>query len=237
MKTATAFFIVVTILMIGVIVGLLCVNIEVGIFLATAIGSISYVLFTYWDQHVASPKLQILFDPSKPDEYTPQLEIFVQNFNALGTFRFVRVIVQNLGSRPATGCVAQIKLLERLDGCTMFSEEPKTLRWTDIPEGDYIPPHGGRAVLGIAFAPRELNITTRDRRCAFQNTETIVVKALAHTPEALANPFIRAQDSFCTGNFKIRLTVYCKETDPIPKDFILHVDDNWQNLSMKPVEG
>jgi len=208
------------------------VQLEIAVFLATAISTLAYVLFTYWDQHVASPRLQILFDPSKP-EYTPQLEMFGPN-GSLGQFRFIRVVIQNCGSRSAHGCVGQIRLLSRPAGCSMFSEEPKTLKWIDIPRDDYIPPKGGKAVLGVAFSMQSARLEIPGGCCAVQKRNPTTVNALALTPEALANPIIRAQDAFCAGAFKIRVTVYCAEASPASKDFILDVDEEWQKLNMRP---
>jgi len=152
----------------------------------------------------------------------------------LGTYRFVRVVVKNYGSRAAHGCVGDIRLLERPPGCDMFSEEPKTLKWVNIPGGDYIPPQGGNAVLGVAFSmDKELRI--EGRRCAFQNGSSTIVKGLALTPEALENPLIRAQDSFCIGDFKIRLTVYCEEGNTSSSDYVLEVNEDWHKLNMRPL--
>lgn len=144
--------------------------------------------------------------------------------------------IRNCGSRPAHGCVAQVKLLERPVGCNMFSEEPKTLKWVDIPTGDYIPPRGGNAVLGVAFSMQNIRPILQGNRCAVQNKPQTTINALAHTPEALANPLIRAQDSFCAGNFKVRLTVYCEEISPVSKDYVLKVNEDWQKLNMEPAE-
>jgi len=234
LKTATIFLVIVTVIVSIILAYTLYMKLEIAVFFATAISTFAYVLFTYWDQHIASPNLQILFDSSKPSEYTPQLEMFdLSNRTSLGPFRFIRVVVRNCGSRPAHGCVAQVMLLERSAGCTMFSEEPKTLKWVDIPRGDYIPPRGGNAVLGVAFSMQKIKLILEGKRCAFQNKPQTTINTLAHTPEALTNPSIRAQDSFCAGNFKIRLTVYCEEVNPISKDYILEVNEDWQKLNMR----
>lgn len=234
MKTASAFLLVVIGVISVVMAYAFYVQLEIAVFLATATSTLAYVLFTYWDQHVASPRLQIFFIPSKPSEYTPQLEMFDQIGQHIGPFRFIRVVIQNCGSRPAHGCVGQVKLLGRPAGCSMFSEEPKTLKWVDIPRDDYIPPKGGKAVLGVAFSMRDIRPTIDGNRCAVQKRPQTTVNALALTPEALANPQIRAQDAFCAGAFKIRVTVYCAEASPASKDFILEVDEDWQKLNMRP---
>ena len=116
----------------------------------------------------------------------------------------------------------------------MFSEEPKTLRWVDIPRDDYIPPKGGKAVLGVAFSMQNARLEIPGKRCAVQKRDPTTVNSFALISEALANPNIRAQDAFCAGAFKIRVTVYCAEASPAYKGFILEVDDDWQKLNMRP---
>jgi hypothetical protein len=228
------------IIVVGIISAILAyafyVKLDIAVFLATAISALAYVFFTYWDTYVASPGLQITFDSAKPAEYTPQLMVpSSETKHALVNFRFIRAVIVNQGNRSAHGCVAKIQLLERPRGCTMFSEEPKTLKWVDIPQGNYIPPQGGNAVLGVAFSLERI-FSIPGRRCAFQKDSDTKIIAYAMTPEALENMAMRAQDAFCTGDFKIRITVYCEEGDTVSKDFVLKVGDEWQKLNMAPVQ-
>lgn len=234
MKYATIFLIVVVSIISATLAYAFYVKLDIAVFLATAISALAYVFFTYWDEYVASPNLQITFDPAKPAEYTPQLLMPTsKNGNTLVNFRFIRTVIINQGNRSAHGCVAKVQLLERPEHCTMFSEEPKTLKWVDIPEGNYIPPQGGNAVLGVAFSLERI-FRIPGKRCAFQKDSDTTIRGFALTPEAIENMALRAQDAFCTGNFKIRLTVYCEEGNTVSKDFILEVGDEWQKLDMHP---
>jgi len=235
MKPATIFLIVVVGIISVTLAYAFYVKLDIAVFLATAISALAYVFFTYWDEYVASPNLKITFDVTKPAEYTPQLSIPLKDGLAtlMVNHRFIRAVIINQGNRSAHGCVAKVQLLERPKDCTMFSEEPKTLKWVDIPEGNYIPPSGGNAVLGVAFSLEKV-LRMPGKRCAFQKDPDASIRTFALTPEAIQNMSMRAQDAFCTGNFKIRLTVYCEEGNTVSRDFILEVSDEWQKLTMHP---
>ena len=235
MRFATVFLVIIVALISAILAYAFFVKLDIAVFLATAISALSYVLFTYWDQYIASPDLQITFDSTKPAEYTPQLLMLSsKDGTSMGNYRFIRAVINNRGSRLAHGCVAKIQLIERPPNCTMFSEEPKMLKWVDIPERNYIPPRGGNAVLGVAFS-MERPLRIPGKRCAFQNEPDTVIRTYALTPETFENPSIRAQDAFCIGNFKIRLTVYCEEGNTVSSDYVLEVSEEWQKLNMRPI--
>jgi hypothetical protein len=207
---------------------------EFAIFLATAIGVIASTAFTFYQQYLRTPELHFAFDPEK---HARQLTILDTNTgNPIDEFRFVYLQVENTGNLVAEKCVGQIRLLEQPNGCTMFSDESKGLKWVEIAEGDSISPHGGTALLGVAFSRKTSLPALSGPRCALQPGNTIV-RAWANTKGmiSLVNPNLRLQDAFCTGDFKVRIAVSSSNSDPISKDFILQVADNWENLRIRNV--
>ncbi len=210
------------------------VQLDLGVFLATAVGSLAYVLFSTWDEYVSSPRLEIEYDPSKPDLNVIQLTAMNQGVPVFD-YRSIKLLIRNIGRKSAKGCVGYIELVKRDEGCTMFSFHPKVLAWIDIPKDDYIPPRGGFAVLGVAFSvdPRA-QAKLNQQRCNKQTGPT-TLNTWAYTPEVWAmSGRARLQDAFCTGDFTIKVSVFSESSQPVIRSFMLKVSDNWQALAMGP---
>jgi hypothetical protein len=206
-------------------------QLDLGVFLATAVGSLTYVMFSAWDNYVASPKLEFEFDADKPDLNIVQLVAVSSQGTPEFTYRSVRVMIRNNGRRPARGCVGYIQLIYRDKGCTMFSRDPKVLAWVNIPDGNYIPPHGGFAVLGVAFS-MDQHIPLPHSRCDKVPGNTRL-STWANTPEVwMLKPNMRLQDAFCVGDFTVKVTVFSESSASVSEMFILKVSDNWQALTM-----
>jgi nitrate reductase NapE component len=208
---------------------------EFAIFLATAIGVIASTAFTFYQQHLRMPELRIHLDP---DKHARQLAILEPGTGKLiDEFRFVYLQVENVGNLVAKNCVGQMRILEWPKGCTMFSDESKRLKWVEIFQEDSVYPHRGTALLGVAFSKKTPLPALPDRRCALQPGDTIV-RAWADTYDmiSLANPNLRLQDAFCTGDFEVRITISSSNSDPIFEDFIVQVTDNWENLKLRKAQ-
>ena len=212
------------------------IRLDLGIFLATAIGSLSYVVVSIWDKYVVSTELEILYDPANHDLYDPTLTGLDPKSNQPSEqFRSVRVLVRNRGRKASRGCVGYVELLRRDPGCTMFSFGPKALGWVNIADGKYIP-RGGFATLGIVLS-FETPKTLDHPRCDKMKGNTILT-AWAHTPEMSEMPReYRLQDAFCPGEFPLKLTVYSEDSSPVSRLFNLRVGTSWQDNQLEASES
>lgn len=76
------------------------VQLELGVFLATAIGSLSYVIVALYGNYIVTSKLDIAYDPDNPDLYNTELMLVdpkTQQPNVL--VRSIRVLVHKVGSQ------------------------------------------------------------------------------------------------------------------------------------------
>lgn len=211
-------------------------KVDLGIFIATAIAAVAYPLFALAERYVWTPNLEILFDPqANPDLHRPSLTLVdSRTGHTLPQRVFIRVAVKNKGSKTAKGCVGEIVLEPngRPQGCSAFSGEPKTLQWTrSIAPIDILPKQ--IATLNVAFAQGDLSAPFGGT-CSYQG-QPPHIRAWASTTEAIRAPNIRLQDGFCEGQFKIRVSVYSENADPVSKQFVLNVGSDWQQLQMQSV--
>ncbi len=209
------------------------IKVDLGIFVATAVATISYPLFALADRYVWTPELKILSDPQNdPDLYRPSL-VLVDPAGQIRPPRImIRVAVYNKGSKTAKSCVGEIERVERPQGCEGFSKEPKLVQWTrSIQSIDILPKQ--KATLEVAFSELGLALPFGGR-CAFQTQPCI--KAWASTPEAIRTPNFRLQDGFCEGDFRVKVTVYSENSDPVTQDFIISIGATHQDLRMRHAE-
>ncbi|MEM3562439.1 MAG: hypothetical protein QXR19_04380 [Candidatus Jordarchaeaceae archaeon] len=211
-------------------------KVELGIFIATAVSAIVYPLFALAKRYVWVPHLEILFNPQEnPDVYRPIITfVNPQTGQVLPPRLFLRICIFNKGSATARNCVGEIQLEPngRPQGCTAFSGEPKILQWTrSIEPIDILQKQS--ATLNVAFAQEGLSAVFAGT-CNYQG-QPPEIRAWASTTDAILAPNYRLQDGFCEGQFRIRITIYSENTEPLPTRFILNVGSNWQQLEMQLV--
>lgn len=202
---------------------------ELGIFLATALSTIAFVSFSVWDRYVESPALEILHDPSDNVNYFPQLTII--SYSPGGTnvnsrmIRFLRVMIQNSGSRTAKRCLARLELIRHMTpGNHTLSREAKTLCWVEVPDLPNIPPKA-RFPLNVSYSQQGLSYP-------FEGACSGFVRAMIFTKEAFNTPQIRAQDALCDGEYLVKIMVYSDNAQPVEKRFVISVHADWDRLTM-----
>lgn len=202
-----------------------------------------------------SPELVIIWQPKeKPQLHTPELSVFLREprqacgepttmnqiiYNRV-VRRHLRVIVENDGERVAKGCTATMELISRVTDCQPFSEEPKTLRWAS-PIGDIvtkvdIAPYGGKQALDVAFYDECGYVDMPGMKCAVDSKHP-QLRAFVADPVAYKMHWIHLQDGFCQGKFKVKLTIYCENTKPVWKHFIINIPSDWHQFTMEESES
>jgi len=212
---------------------------ELAIFIPTAVASSAAVLYPLAERYYWIPELEILYDPKDLTTYRPSLDTVSECSTSQMWVRreICRVAVRNKGKGTAKNCVAEIKLVKSMKGCQAFSNEPKPLVWTRVigRSEHYFDPidiaRGQLATLEVVFAQQCLAVPFGGK-CEIQPTSP-QIRAWAGTPEAIACPKLRLQDGFCAGEFKVKVTIYSDNIEPISKDFLIKVGDS--GLNIQPV--
>src|SRR6266550_324499 len=88
---------------VGIIAYGITLQSEIGIFLATAMGSFSVAAFAFWDNYASVAKLQIELK-GQPDVNFITLTELDKNGDPLFDYHQIRVVVRNRGRKTATGC-------------------------------------------------------------------------------------------------------------------------------------
>ncbi len=215
---------------VGIIAYGITLQSEIGIFLATAMGSFSVAAFAFWDNYASVAKLQIEFK-GEPDVNFITLTELDKNGDPLFDYHQIRVVVRNRGRKTATGCTGWMELVDRpSEGCSLFTRQPTILEWVELPEGRQIAPHGGFGLLGVAQSiSRPLRVP--DERCKVKGND------LLHTWANNKNFWILGgndllQYSFCAGDWKVRITVFSATSYPVSRQFVLKVKSKWEDLEM-----
>lgn len=153
------------------------------------------------------------------------------------TWRFVRLPVKNSGFAPARNCTAELTVLSRPQkngqSCPAPSSETKALTWVAPRREDRhtIPSREGTAALAIVIDDTSVTNATRSSWHAANAWGPLAV--WAGTNEVFAMPpATRAQDAFCQGDYKIKVTVYPENGAPKSDTFKLHVDSDWSKTSL-----
>jgi len=207
------------------------IGIDLGVFVATAIGSLSYVLVAVYDKYIVRATLALIYDLNNPDLFSTDL-VLIDPQTRLPTMnaRSIRVLVQNEGGKAARGCVGYLKLISREPGCTMLSFEPKVLGWVNIADKNLIP-RGGFATLGVALSV-EKGVQLDHNRCDKQSGNTLL-QTWAHTPEIFQLQLsYRLQDAFCVGTYLFDIVVYSQDSAPVSRRFALKISPSWKDTKM-----
>lgn len=201
--------------------------------LAGMVGVISGLAWSIYNEVIKTPILEIKYEPDKhPDIYTPINSVIVKK---IPVERFhIRVIVKNLGQTVAKNCYATIQVIEKINGCKAFSGEPKPLKWVSsigaIETNKDIAPHGGEQALEVMFSDK--TIYSESQGICNINKKKASLQAYASTPIAYKYPWLRNQDGFCRGKFKVKITIYAHNSKPTTREFILHIKDEWNKHEM-----
>jgi len=102
------------------------------------------------------------------------------------------------------------------------------LQWTrSVKPIDILPKQKG--TLEVVFS--ELGLALPFGGKCYSQVQPLI-KAWASTPEAIRTPNLRLQDGFCEGDFKVRVTIYSENADPISREFVIRIGASHQDLAM-----
>lgn len=177
------------------------------------------------------PKLSIEYDEKgHPNTYSPELQLVAPDGRPVCVQKYLRVCIRNTGG-VARRCKAELGIIKEETAFRTPSDEPKPLTWggpsleKDIGGGD------GTELLHIVFSDSRLSeapVMTNDKN----------IFALVSTMDSLypRAPFIRAQDGFGEGDFKVRLTVISEGGAAAKQVLKVHVERDFRKLSMQLVK-
>jgi len=225
-----SFIIILSILALGYSVYL---RLDLGVFLATAIGSLGYVVVALYDKYILTADLKITFDPKAQDLNSSTLTLLDSQNRPTTNARVIRVLVRNDGKKKARSCVGYLELVSRQEGCTMLSFYPSVLGWQNISRTNLIPA-GGFASLGVAIS-FDKGVQLDHSRCDKLPGNTLL-HTWAYTPEIFTmGPSFRLQDAFCAGTYVFDVVIYSEDSGPARQRFSLKIGANWNEDEMTAV--